>query len=40
MARIIEIGSRNPKLQEEALEIYAMAIRWQIPEWIPHELNQ
>ena len=43
VVRIIEIGSRSPKLQEEALEIYAMAIRWQIRielEWIPCELNQ
>ena len=43
VVKIIEIGSRNPKLQEEALEIYAMAIKWQIriePEWIPRELNQ
>ena len=43
VVRIIEIGCRNPKLQEEALEIYAMAIRWQIriePEWISRELNQ
>ena len=43
VVRIIQIGSRNPKLQEEALEIHAMAIRWQIriePEWIPRELNQ
>ena len=43
VVRIIEIGSKNPQLQKEALEIYSTAIRWQIriePEWIPRELNQ
>ena len=30
VVRIIEIGSRNPKLQKEALEIYSMAVKWQI----------
>ena len=43
VTRIIEIGSKNPKLQKEALEIYSMAVKWQIriePEWIPREQNQ
>ena len=41
--RIIETGSRNPKLQKEALEIYSLAVRWQVriePEWVPREQNQ
>ena len=43
LVRIIEIGSRNPKLQKEALEIYSMAMKWQVriePEWVPREQNQ
>ena len=41
--RIIETGSRNPKLQKEAPEIYSLAVRWQVriePEWVPREQNQ
>ena len=43
VVRIIDTGSRNPKLQKEALEIYSTALRWQVrtePEWVPREQNQ
>lgn len=43
MVRIIETGSKNPKLQREALGIYFIAAKGQVriePEWVPREQNQ
>jgi len=43
IVRILDVGSRNPPLQEEALAIFSLASRNLIridPEWIPRLENQ
>ena len=43
VARILEVGSKQPHLQKVALDIFFLAIQNHIhvePEWIPRELNQ
>ena len=43
VVRIMNTGSRNPLLQQEALAIFNISIAHQVriePEWIPRETNQ
>ena len=43
VVRILSVGSKNPLLQQEAIDIFNNSIRNQIriePEWIPREANQ
>ena len=43
VVRILQVGSKKPNLQEEALKVFALAIRHQIridPEWIPRKENE
>ena len=43
VVRILEVGSKNPPLQREALAVFSMAARSLIriePEWIPCAHNQ
>ena len=43
VVRILQVGSRQPHLQEIALKIFALSINSHIhlqPEWVPRELNE
>ena len=43
VVRILQVGSKQPHLQEEAVKILALAIQHQVriePEWIPREENE
>lgn len=43
VARILQVGSRQPQLQEVALKIFSLTITCQIrlePEWVPREENE
>ena len=43
VARILQVGSRKPDLHSIALNVFNIAIQYQIhlePEWVPRELNQ
>ena len=41
--RILQVGSRKPHLQEQAMKVFETCISYQIrlePEWLPHEENE
>ena len=43
VVRILQVGSRQPQLQEVALKIVSLTIHCQIrlePEWVPREENE
>lgn len=43
VVRILTVGSKKPELQQEAIHVFALAMRHQIrlePEWIPRDENQ
>ena len=43
VVRILEVGSRKPNLQAEALKVFHLSVRYQIrlePSWIPREENE
>ena len=43
VVRIIEVGSRKPHIQAEALRVFHLAVQYQIhlePSWIPREENE